>query len=115
VSHNKRTNPTDRFQDKNSNVSHTSLDTGIGEDIEMVETNESDRSETENHHRKFDGNLETMGNDLSESTSVGCQTLTLTPPMKFLILVNIRLNLFILLHLHVGLLSKKITLLVHTP
>ena len=37
------------------------------------------------------------------------------PPMKFRILVNIHLNLFILFHLHVGLLSNKITLLVHTP
>ena len=55
----------------NSDVSHASLDTGRGEDIEMIETNESDSSETENDHRKFDGNLETMENDLSESSSVG--------------------------------------------
>jgi hypothetical protein len=71
VSRNKPTTPTSRFQDKHFNVSHASLDTGRGEDIDVIETNESDRSEMENDHRKFDGNLETMENDSSESSSVG--------------------------------------------
>ena len=81
----------------------------------MIETNECDSSETENDHRKFDGNLETMETIWANPVLLVCQTLTLMPPMKFRILVNIHLNLFILFHLHVGLLSNKITLLVHTP
>jgi hypothetical protein len=81
----------------------------------MIETNECDSSETENDHRKFDGNLETMETIWANPVLLVCQTLTLMPPMKFRILVNIQLNLFILLHLHVGLLSNKINLLLHTP
>ncbi|CAB3988370.1 Hypothetical predicted protein [Paramuricea clavata] len=80
----------------NSDASHASLDTGRGEDIEMIETNDSDSSETENDHRKFDGNLETIGNDLSETSSVDLPNAN--PPMKFRILVNIQLDLFTLLH-----------------
>ena len=56
----------------NSDVSHASfIATGTGEDIEMIETNESDSSETDNDYRKFDENQENMENDLSESSSVG--------------------------------------------
>jgi hypothetical protein len=52
----------------NSDAFHASLATVTGE---MIETNESGSSETEIDPRKFDGNLETLENDLSESSSVG--------------------------------------------
>jgi hypothetical protein len=102
-------NSNKQINEINSDVSHASLDTGRGEDIEMIETNESDSSETENDHRKFDGNLETMENDLSESSSVGLPNANLNSSNE------IPNSCELLLHLHFGLLSNKITLLVHTP
>ena len=55
-----------------TDVSHASLAAVTSENNEIIETkltNEYNISETENERRKFNGNLETMENDLSEFSS----------------------------------------------
>ena len=61
-----QTNSNKQINEIISDVSHASLGTGIGEDNEMIATNFNNSSETENDQRKFNGNLQTMENDLSE-------------------------------------------------